>query len=302
MNETLTILGSAGALPTLKRNPSAHALSVEGRSYLIDCAEGTQLQMRRFGLKMLAVKAIFITHLHGDHFFGLPGLVSTMHLQGRTKPLTLVGPPGLKPVLEMVLSHARSDLSYELLYKEVDTEAYERVYEDEKVEVYSLPLEHRLPTCGYLFRRPQEPRKIRREYLLTHTIPIAWFPRLKAGEDFVDAQGRVVPNGVITEAPAPPWSYAYCSDTRFTEAIVPYLQGVDLLYHEATYGDDRLEMAARYMHSTARQAATIAQRAGVKKLIIGHFSSRYRDISPLLEQAREVFPATEAAEDGMVLK
>jgi ribonuclease Z len=302
MNETLTILGSSSAIPTPHRNPSSHALLVDDRIYLIDCAEGTQVQMQRFGVKMLKIHAVFISHLHGDHFFGLPGLISTMHLQGRNTPLHIHGPEGLEEMMKLILSYARHELAYEVFYHTVDTGQHKMIFHDEKVEVYSIPLEHRLPTSGYLFRRPQQPLNIRREFILEHDVPIEWFPRLKAGEDFLTPEGDVIPNNMITKPPSQPWSYAYCSDTKYTETIIPYIKGVNLLYHEASYGDEKADMASDHMHSTARQAATIAKLAEVKQLLIGHFSNRYKDFSPLLEQAREVFPATEAVEDGMIWK
>lgn len=249
---------------------------------------------------MLKVHAIFISHLHGDHFFGLPGLISTMHLQGRDKPLHVFGPDGLEEVLKLILSYARHELSYEVVYHTVDTTKHQLIFCDEKVEVFSIPLEHRLPTSGYLFKRPQKPLNIRREFILEHDVPIEWFSRLKAGEDYEMEDGTVIPNKKITKPPSQPWSYAYCSDTKYTETIIPYIKGVDLLYHEASYGDDKAEMAADHMHSTAREAATIAMKAEVKQLLIGHFSNRYKDLTPLLEQAQEVFPATVAVEDGMV--
>ncbi len=302
MNETLTVLGSSSAIPTPHRNPSSHALALDERIYLIDCAEGTQVQMMRFGVKMLKIHAVFISHLHGDHFFGLPGLISTMHLRGRTKPLHVFGPEGLEQVLTLILSYARHELSYQVVYHTVDTTLHEVIYRDEKVEVFSIPLKHRLPTSGYLFRRAQQPLNIRREFILEHDIPVEWYTRIKAGEDYVDDNGKVIPNRLITKPPIAPWSYAYCSDTKYTETIVPYIKGVDLLYHEASYGDDKADLAAEHMHSTARQAATIAKLAGVKQLLIGHFSNRYKNIMPLQEQAHEVFASTEAVKDGLVWK
>ena len=300
MNETLTILGSSSAIPSLRRNPSSHALTIAARVYLIDCAEGTQVQMQRFGVKMLKIHAIFITHLHGDHFFGLVGLISTMHLQGRNKPLHIFGPDGLEQILKLQLSYARHDLSYVIIFHTIDTTKHATIFEDDKVTVTTIPLEHRLPTAGYHFLRPPMPRNIKKGFVEEHQIPLQWYPRIKAGEDYTDDSGRVFANETITLPPPKPFSYAYCSDTRYTETIIPYIKGVQLLYHEASYGDDKADMAAEHMHSTARQAATIAKKAGAQQLLIGHFSNRYKDTAPLLQQAREVFPNTIVVEDGMV--
>ncbi|NCD42929.1 MAG: ribonuclease Z [Bacteroidia bacterium] len=299
MSEKITFLGTGSAIPTLHRNPSAQALSVDDRIYLIDCAEATQLQMQRFGVKMQRLRAVFISHLHGDHFFGLVGLISTLHLQGRKARLDIFGPDGLEQILTIQLAYARHDLAYEINYHTVDTTVYQKVYTDDKIDVFTLPLQHRLPTAGYLFRRIPKPRKICREFILSQDIPLDWYPRIKAGEDYVDRMGNVFPNERIT-SPSPRFSYAYCSDTRYSEAIIPFVEEVDLLYHEASFSDAHADLAAAHLHSTARQAAIIARRARVKQLVIGHFSNRYSTPDLLLAEARSEFPPTFAAVDGAV--
>ena len=299
MSVKITILGSNSAVPSLRRNPSAQVVSIDENLYLIDCAEGTQLQLQRFGIKPMKFKAVFISHLHGDHFFGLVGLLSTMHLKGRTDPLHVLGPDGLEQILTMQLGFARSVMGYEIIYHTIDTTKNIEIYRDKKISVSSIPLDHRIPTAGFLLRTHEKQLNIKKEFILSHNPDISWYKRIKAGEDYIDEQGLVIPNANITCRPVKPFSYAYCSDTCYNETIIPIINGVELLYHEASFGNELQHLANEHMHSTAGEAATIALKANVGQLLIGHFSNRYKTTDVLVCQAREVFANTLAVEDGM---
>jgi ribonuclease Z len=301
MTFSLTILGSNSAIPTLTRNPSAHLLNVNERLFLIDCAEGTQLQIRKFHIHFQRIQRIFISHLHGDHFFGLIGLINSLHLLGRTEELHLYGPPLLKEILDLQLEASTTILHYPLFFHPLAFSGIDLVYEDDKVSVHSFPLLHSVPTCGFLFREKRHRRKIRKDILAEINIPVTQLENLKSGEDYVDEQGRVYKNSDVTLDPPAPRSYAYCSDTAYTESILPFIQHCDLLYHEATFLNNMASAAREKRHSTTLDAATIAKKAHVKKLLIGHFSARYDDLGPLLEEARTVFPDTMIAEDGMTI-
>jgi ribonuclease Z len=299
MTFSLTILGSNSAIPTLTRNPSAHLLNVNERLFLIDCAEGTQLQIRKFHVHFQRIQRIFISHLHGDHFFGLIGLLNSMHLLGRKEELHLYGPPLLKEILDLQLEASQTTLNYPLFFYPLSFSGYEMIYEDEKVTVHSFPLLHSVPTCGFIFQEKKQERRIRKDMLAELKIPVSEMQNLKRGQDYVDEQGRVFKNEEITLDPPSPRSYVYCSDTAYTESILPFIRQCDLLYHETTFMQNMAASARDKQHSTTIEAATIAKKANVKKLLIGHFSARYDDLQPLLEEARSVFPDTIIAEDGM---
>ncbi|MCX6248619.1 MAG: ribonuclease Z [Bacteroidetes bacterium] len=301
MTFSVTILGSNSAIPTLTRNPSAHLLNVNERLFLIDCAEGTQLQIRKFHVHFQRIQRIFISHLHGDHFFGLIGLLNTFHLLGRKEEIHLYGPPQLKEILDLQLEVSLTTLNYPLLFYPLSFSGFNLIHEDEKVTVHSFPLLHSIPTCGFLFREKTQLRKIRKKILTDVDIPVSERHNLKLGKDFVDAQGRVFRNDELTQDPPSPRSYAYCSDTAYTESIVPFIRGCDLLYHETTFMQNMAASAREKLHSTTLDAATLAKKAGVKKLMIGHFSARYDEIEPLLEETRSVFPGTILAEDGITI-
>ena len=286
-------------MPSLHRNPSAQVLSIDENLYLIDCAEGTQLQFQRFGIKPMRLKAIFISHLHGDHFFGLVGLLSTMQLKGRTDSLHVFGPDGLQQILKLQLEYARSIMRYEIIYHTIDTTKSIDIYHDKKISVTTIPLQHRIPTAGFLLRTHEKQLNIKKDFILNHNPDISWYKRIKAGEDFIDNQGLVIPNANITYRPVKPFSYAYCSDTCYDETIISIIKGIELLYHEASFDDTMQQLAKEHMHSTAREAATIALKAKVGQLLIGHFSNRYKTTEVLVNQAREVFANTHAVEDGM---
>jgi len=298
----LTILGSSSAIPTSERNPTAQLLCHGEKLFLIDCAEGTQVALRKKHIHFQRIKHIFISHMHGDHFYGLIGLISSMHLLGRTKPLHIYGPPVLKQILDLQLEASLTTLLYQLEFHPTQADYPEILFEDDLICVKSFPMNHRIPTTGFHFQEQPYERKIRKEVLPELKIPVHLFPLIKRGADFIDAEGNVHLNADITINPPAARSYAFCSDTAYAEEIIPVIQGSDLLYHEATFMNNRIENAAEKFHSTTGQAATIALKAEVKKLIIGHYSARYDDLQPLLDEARDVFPQTELAQDGSVFE
>lgn len=296
---SVIILGSSSALPTSNRNLTAHLLDVDERFFLIDCGEGTQLQLRKYKAKLSRLNHIFLTHLHGDHVFGLPGLISTLNLLGRKNDLHIYSHPHLEKILNQYLSYFFAKLDFSIVYHPLNLASYQLIYEDNKLEVYSFPLKHRVPTCGFLFKEKQKLKNIRKEMIDYYHIPVKEIAGIKEGKNFTLEDGSVIPNNRLTIDPPATGSYAFCSDTAFLPEIVSYIKHVDLLYHEATFSEEDKDRAIETLHSTAKDAATIAQMAEVKKLIIGHFSARYKDITSLLQEARSIFPNTEAAEDGM---
>ena len=284
------ILGCGSALPTLKHFPTAQVVEVRGKLFLVDCGEGTQIQLRRSRLRFTKISAVFISHLHGDHCFGLIGMLSTFGLLGRTAKLTIYGPEALGEILRQQTEAFCRDFDYEVEFKAVDTTRQEVVYEDRSLTVETIPLEHRLPCCGYLFKEKPTLAHIRRDVADFYQIPVSHFNRIKAGEDWMTPDGEVVPNSRLTAPADAVRSYAYCSDTRYIPTLYQRLQGVSTLYHEATYGEDNLLLAEKYHHSTAHQAALVAREAGVGQLLLGHYSSRYEDEQVLLNEAQKVFP------------
>lgn len=301
MEFELKILGSASATPFLNRHHTAQVLTVGNAQYLIDCGEGTQHRLMEYKIRHQRLRTIFISHLHGDHFFGLFGLLGTMHLNGRTEPLQLFGPPGLDEVLTMQFRHSFTQLSFELEFTPVDTTQFAQVFEDKNLTVHTLPMRHRIPCCGYLFREKPKRRHLIKEKLPAGLSP-AQLTALTLGEDVLDEAGQlVVANADVTTPPTPARSYAFCSDTLYTESLADLVRGVDVLYHEATFLDEMRERAQLTHHSTARQAGLLAQRAQVQRLLIGHFSSRYRDLEPLLTEAKALFEWTELAVEGLTV-
>lgn len=298
MSMILTILGSSSALPTSTRNLTAHVLNVDERFFLIDCGEGTQLQLRKYKAKLGRLNHIFISHLHGDHVFGLPGLISTFNLLGRTQALHIYAHPDLKKILGQFLQYFIVKAEFEIIYHPLNSNAYEQIYEDSKITVSSFPLKHRVPTCGFLFKEKERLRNIRKDVIEYYQIPVRDIVQIKRGEDYVTSEGLVIPNEKLTIQSHPSKSYAYCSDTAYLEDIIPNISNVDLLYHESTYGEEDVVRAKETLHSTSIDAATIARKANAKKLVIGHFSARYKDETQLVEQARKVFPDTVSAEEG----
>lgn len=288
----LHILGCGSALPTLKHFPTTQVVECRGKLFMIDCGEGAQLQMRKAGLSFNKMGHIFISHIHGDHCFGLAGMLSTFGLLGRTARMHIYGEPALKAILDFQLKTFCRDLGYEVEFHPVDTTAHSVVYEDRSLSVETIPLQHRLPCCGYLFREKQALPHIRRDMIDFYEIPISQIQNIKNGQDYTKPDGTVVPNHFLVTAAEKPRAYAYVSDTKYMPRLAEQLKEVSTLYHEATYGDDNLTMAEKYSHSTARQAAQVAAKAGVKQLLLGHYSSRYTNEKVLLRQAQEVFSNT----------
>lgn len=297
-NFELTILGCSSATPTSSRNPTAQLLNVAERFFLIDCGEATQIQLRRFKLKFQKINHICISHLHGDHYLGLMGFLSSLHLLGRTVELHLYCPPELEEILQIQFKYSQTYLRYKIIYHPHRYIANDLIFEDNKVEVRTIILNHRIPCCGFVFTEKPLLANISKEIITEYKIPTDQIAAIKAGADLIKSDGTVIPNAhLVTPAPKPR-SYAYCSDTCYDERIIDSIKGADLLYHEATFMHDMLPRAKETYHSTTIQAATIAQKADVKQLMIGHYSARYRDLHPLLEEAKTVFNNTLLAIEG----
>jgi len=293
----LTILGSSSALPTSKRFPTAHLLKVDERFFLIDCGEGTQMQMRRFGYNPARIHHVFISHLHGDHVFGLFGLLSSMGMMGRTVPVNLYGPKQLQAMMEEHLAYF-GPLAFPLHFHAPDPSGEVLIYQDEKITVEPIPLKHRTQTFGYLFREKRRALNLRKERLGELKLGIADMVRIKQGEDHVTPDGLVLPNRELTWPPYRQRSYAYISDTVYDPGLADRVRGVDLLFHEATFAKKDQKLARATLHSTSTQAATIAKRAGAGRLLIGHFSSRYKDHGFLADEAMEIFKPVDGVNDG----
>jgi len=302
MTFSLTVLGCSSAIPTLTRNPSAHLLNANERLFLIDCSEGTQLQLRKYHVHMQRLRHIFISHLHGDHYYGLIGLLTTLHLLGRKEKLHLYAHPLLEEIIDIQLKASNTTLLYPLYFHPILRDQYDMVYEDDHITVHSFPVVHSVPTTGFVFREKVQERKIKKEVLEMVDIPLSVMSGIKKGEDFVDEKGKIHKNSTLTIDPPKPRSFAYCADTIYSESIIPFIQNCDLLFHEATFMQDKSSAAKEKMHSTTIEAATIAEKSHAKKLIIGHFSARYDDLQPLLVEARTVFPETYLAEEGSVFQ
>lgn len=295
------ILGCGSALPTLRHNPSSQVVEIREKQFLIDCGEGTQTQMRRSRVGFNKVMAIFISHIHGDHCFGLIGMLSSFGLLGRTMPLSIYGPKELGPILDTLLTTFCNDFDYEIKFHAVDTTRQEVVYEDRSLTVETIPLKHRLPCAGYLFREKPTLPHIRRDMIDFYRIPISQINNIKNGASWTDEEGNLIPNSRLTRPADPPRSYAYCSDTCYQPGLADRLKGVTCLYHESTYADEDEDKAQKYFHSTARQAAMVARDAGVGRLLLGHYSSKYNTEDVLLQQAKEVFAESSLTSEGMVV-
>jgi len=301
MGYKLTILGCHSATPRVNAHPSAQYLEINSRHFLIDCGEGTQRQMRLNKVGFSKVNTIFISHLHGDHFFGLIGLISTFGILNREKELHIHGPKGIKEVINIQLKHSKSYVKYKIIFHELNSTESELIFEDEKVKVYTIPLNHRVYTNGFLFKEKEKSRKINISAVKEFKeIDKCDYNNLKAGKDFKLDSGDVIKNSELTYNPEKPLSYAYCSDTSYKPTIIEIIDGVDLLYHESTFLTDKEDLAKKTGHSTAKQAATIAKKANVKKLVLGHYSSRYKNISLFKKEAQEVFENVSLAETGRV--
>jgi ribonuclease Z len=294
----ITVLGSSSALPTSSRFPTAQVLNVHERFFLIDCGEGTQMQLRKFSFNLSRIHHIFLSHLHGDHFFGLFGLLSSWHLMGRTQDLHIFAHYQFSETLDYFLKNVGQGLTYQIVHHPFHSTNFERIYEDKHIQVDIIPLRHSIPTVGFVFRETPRPLNIKKEAIDQYNLSIRDIRSIKAGNDFLATDGQVVPNTVLTLAPFKLRSYAFCTDTKAFNKLGELLGDIDTLYFEATYSEKDKTLARKTGHSTAGQAAQIAKQAGVKRLLIGHYSSRYKSTVPLLQEARYIFPETYAVEDG----
>lgn len=284
------ILGCGSALPTLQHNASSQIVELREKLFMIDCGEGTQIQLRRSRIHFSKIIAVFISHLHGDHCFGLPGMISTFGMTGRTAPLHIYAPAAFEPILDQTLSFFCQGLEFKVVFHAVDTTQNKVVYEDRSLTVETIPLQHRIDCCGFLFREKPILPHIRRDIIDFYKIPISQINNIKAGADWVTAEGEVIANSRLTTPAEPARSYAYCSDTRYIKTLHELVKGVSTLYHESTYSTEDAERARLYWHSTSQDAAKVARDASVGKLLLGHFSARYNNESQLLDEAKEIFP------------
>lgn len=298
MTFRVTILGSSSATPTPERNPSAHVLNVHEQFFLVDCGEGTQQRLIRRGVNPMKLQAVFLSHLHGDHVYGVFGLISTLGLMGKKTPLQIFAPRPFDEILANHLRYFDTELSYEVQWYEVETRKHKMLFENKTLEVWSVPLRHRIPAAGFLFREKAPALNLHKEAVARYGLGIAQCRAAKRGEDVVLDDGTVVPNAELTYRPYRERSFAYLSDTLYSHRAAELVSGVDLLYHEATFADEDRALAKKTGHSTAKQAAQAALAAGAGRLLIGHFSSRYKDLRQLEEEAREVFPRSEAVIEG----
>lgn len=294
----LTILGCYAATPRTFTNPTSQILEIKNRLFLIDCGEGTQVQLRKNKIRFSKINHIFISHLHGDHFFGLIGLVSTFTLLNRNTDLHIYGPKGIKEIIKLQLRLANSWTNYGLHFHELESNESQIVFEDDKVIVKTIPLKHRIYTNGFLFEEKMDKRKLNTDAVQNYEIDKCYFQNIKNGKDITLDDGRLIKNAQLTFDPTPPKSYAFCSDTAYNEAIIPIINGVDVLYHESTFLQSEETLAGKTMHSTAREAATIALKANVKQLVLGHYSTRYENISLFKEEAETIFSKVLLADDG----
>jgi ribonuclease Z len=294
----LTILGCYAATPRTITNPTSQVLEIKNRMFLIDCGEGTQVQLRKNKIKFSKINQVFISHLHGDHFFGLIGLISTFSLLGRTTDLHIYGPKGIKEIILLQLRLSNSWTNYDLYFHELETEESETIFEDDKVVVKTIPLKHRVYTNGFLFQEKVGERKLNMDAVLNHEIESCYYQKIKNGKDIVLDDGRIISNSLLTFDPIQPKSYAFCSDTVYHEAILPIIDNVDVLYHESTFLESEDGLALKTLHSTAKEAARIALKANAKQLILGHYSTRYESISLFKEEAETIFSEVTLAEDG----
>ena len=294
----LTILGCHSATPRIDTNPTAQILEVKGHVFLIDCGEGTQVQLRKYKVKFNRIKHIFISHLHGDHVFGLVGLISTFRLLTRETELHVYGPKGIKEIITLQLKMSNSWVNYPLYFHELNETSSTLIFEDDKVEVHTIPLDHRVYTNGFLFKEKEGERKLVITAAEKVNIDKAYFRKLKQGFDVVNKEGKLIKNETVTRPPSIPKTYAFCSDTAYNEAIIPIIKEVSALYHEATFLEQHEALAKPTKHSTAKQAATIASLANVGTLILGHYSTRYNSLSDFKEEAQSIFENVQLAEAG----
>ena len=301
MTNNVAILGAGSAKPTKQLSPSGQLLQMCDRQFLIDCGEGTQLHLAQMSLSVSRLDNIFISHLHGDHCFGLIGLLSTLGMTGRTRSLTIHAHKDLEQLLTPLLKYHCSDMSYEVIFNHINPRKNQVIYQDRTLTVTTLPLKHKVPCCGFLFEEKQRLPHIRKDMIQAYNIPISAIPSIKEGADFLTQDGRLIPNSQLTTPAAPPFRYAYCSDTAFLPKLAELIQGVNYLYHEATFTEQFSSRCRDTLHSTARQAATIAKTANAQHLIIGHYSSRITDFNQLLSEATDIFPNTIFSRDHTII-
>lgn len=294
----LTILGCHSATPTASTHPTAQILEIKGHLFLIDCGEGTQMQLRKYRVKFSRIRHIFISHLHGDHFFGLPGLISTFLLLGREAELHIYGPKGIKQAILLLLKLGKAYTNFPLYFHELEETTPQVIYEDDKVTVETIPLKHRVYTNGFLFKEKLEDRKLDVDAARNLNIDLSYYNKIKQGFDVENKDGKLISNKDITFDPPAPKSYAYCSDTEYNPEMVPQIEGATVLYHESTFLDEHYHLAEKTKHSTAKESAVIARKAKVGTLILGHYSGRYGKLELFRKEAQEVFDNVELAEDG----
>jgi ribonuclease Z len=294
----VTILGSSSAMPTPSRFTTSQVVNLNDRLFLVDCGEAAQIQMRKFGIKFGRINHIFISHLHGDHIFGLPGLISSMTMFGKKGELHIYAHSELQSILTYLLKFINDSIDFKVIFHALNRRRHTVLFEDEKIRIESFPLKHRIPCCGFIFREQSQGYNLRGNIIEELNIPITDRLAIKKGGDYILPNGTLIPNKELTLPPDKPRSYVFCTDTVMCEKIIPYINSADLLYHEATFGESHKELALLTTHTTARQAAKLAFKANVGKLIIGHFSIRYKNINELVAEAREVFPNTYSANDG----
>lgn len=299
MNFELSILGTGSAIPSFGRFSSAQVLHTHNKSFLIDCADGTQFQLRKYGIKTNRMNHWFISHLHGDHCYGIISVLSTLGMLHHTGDIHIHAHPDLEPILKAQLDYFCKDLSFQVHFEPLNPLKSEVIYEDRSLTVTTIPLVHSMPTCGFLFKEKMGNPHLNRELLDFYKVGIEDMKNLRNGADFTTQDGQIIPNSRFITPPTPPKSYAYCSDTAYSERIIPIIQGADVLFHEATFAESEAFRTKETLHSTAKQAATIAQKAGVKQLIIGHYSARYADLTPLHNEAQSIFKNTLLSFDGM---
>jgi ribonuclease Z len=295
----LTILGCYAATPRTLTNPTSQVLEIRNQHFLIDCGEGTQVQLRKQKIKFTKINRVFISHLHGDHFYGLIGLISTFSLLSRANELHIYGPKGIQEIIQLQLRLSESWPQFDLIFHDLTSKESQVLYEDDQVRVHSFPLKHRVYTNGFLFQEKPAERKLDMNAVLNYEIDSCYYQNIKNGKDFTLEDGRVIPNSELSLDPPATKSYAYCSDTKYTESIIPYIQDATVLYHESTFLESEEALAKKTMHATAKQAALIAQKAGVGQLILGHYSTRYANIELFKQEAQAHFESVLLANDGV---
>lgn len=295
------ILGCGSALPTLKHFASSQVVEIREKLFMIDCGEGTQIQLRKSKLRFTKLGAVFISHLHGDHCFGLIGLISTFGMLGRIAPLHIYAPKELQEMLNLEMDMFCKGLEFDVVFHAIDTTSKTIIYEDKSLTVETIPLEHRIPCCGFLFKEKSTRRHILREMIDFYHIPISQIDNIKSGAGWTTEEGILIPNSQLTSNPDPIRSYAYCSDTRYIPSLYKMIEGVNLLYHESTYDNSCLQRARLYYHSTSQQAATVAKNGHVGKLLLGHFSARYDNEGVILKEAQQIFPSSFLSNEGMII-